>query len=182
MDVLKNHFRAAVSCLLLLGLVLAAGTAITIANGNASQKQKVVAGAIYNFIKFIDWQSAASDRQPFALCLQRYDAAFEPFKQRQVRGKDIQLSVLDAGQAPERCDAVYLNAESAEQDHWLQAFKRLPVLTISERPGFAERGGVIELGEHNNRLIFTINQTAAKAVRLNVGFQLLSLARKVIEP
>ncbi len=115
------------------------------------------------------------------MCLQQHDPAFEPFKKRRIQGKTISIQILDAGSTGENCDVLYLNAAQNNHGDLVKHVKHKPVLTISEQPGFAEQGGMIELGNHNNRLTFSINLLAAKASRLNVGFQLLSLARKVIE-
>ena len=62
-----------------------------------------------------------------------------------------------------------------------EAQENKAVLTISEHRGFIAKGGMIEIGGINNRLIFSINRGAAKKQGLNIGFQLLSLARSVIE-
>ncbi|MGR9014673.1 MAG: YfiR family protein, partial [Gammaproteobacteria bacterium] len=124
---------------------------------------------------------SAGSQATFSLCLQQHDPAFEPFKKRRIQGKAITVQVLDTGNTGENCDVLYLNAAPNNHGDMVKHVKHKPVLTISEQPGFADQGGMIELGNHNNRLTFSINLLAAKASRLNVGFQLLSLARKVIE-
>lgn len=171
---------------LLLIMVIAAGSLVTIAdNYKSTQKQKVIAGAIYKFIKFVDWETPLLENNSvFTLCLQQYDSAFEPMKTRQVKGKTIEIAIVDllnGGQSRNSvCDVFYLNTAQNNHLEILQELKNKSVLTISEQSGFVEAGGVIELGNVNNRLTFSINTQAAKANHLNIGFQLLSLARKVI--
>ena len=182
MDILNKKILTTTSILLLFIVLLAAGTVITIAANNATQKQKVVAGAIFKFIKFVEWENNLGvSQQNFHMCLQQYDSAFEPFTQRKVQGKRIKLLILDAGKQADNCDALYLNTAQSNHVEILKTYKNKSVLTISEQPGFSSQGGVMELGNHNNRLTFIINQRVAKANNLNIGFQLLSLAKNVIE-
>ncbi len=179
MDILNKRLLTTIHALLLLSFLFAAGSLSLQASSGATQKQKVIAGAIYKFIKFVEWEQEIVEARPsFNLCLLQYDAAFEAFKKRQFQGKAIKVLIFK--EKVQACDALYLNA-SLNHDEALQRFKDQPVLTISERQGFAASGGIIELGNHNNRLTFSINQASAKAKRLNIAFQLLSLARKVIE-
>ena len=163
-------------------MLLAAGTVISIADNKATQKQKVVAAAIFKFIKFVEWESnSAVSEESFYMCLQQYDSAFEPFIKRKIHGKTIKLLLLNAEKQAENCDALYLNTAQNNHEEILKSYKNKSVLTISEQPGFSSQGGVMELGNHNNRLTFIINQRVAKANNLNIGFQLLSLAKNVIE-
>ncbi|MGR9014433.1 MAG: hypothetical protein ACU83U_12385, partial [Gammaproteobacteria bacterium] len=81
MDILNRKILTVVCTVLLFAVLLAAGSMTSMAGNNDRQKQKVVAGAIYNFIKFIDWEDGSAGSQAtFSLCLQQHDPAFEPFK------------------------------------------------------------------------------------------------------
>jgi len=181
MDILTKSLRSTVFTLLLISLVVAAGSGITYALNTSTQKQKVIAGAIYKFIKFIEWQDGSvRDSDSFNICLQQYDAAFEPFKTRKMQGKAIQIHLLNETALAANCHVVYMNHDSDNHVDLLQTFKNKSIVTIASDKAFASQGGIIELGNHNNRLSFAINQTVAKANQLNVGFQLLSLANDVI--
>ena len=184
MDILANKMMSRFSMMSLLVVLLFATSSVTsiAENYKASQKQKVIAGAIYKFIKFIEWEdSTRKTAENFNLCLQRYDPAFDPLTKRKVQGKAIQLRLLDKENFTGHCDVLFLNAEENNGIVLLKEFKNKSVLTISEQVGFATQGGIIELGSHNNRLTFSINLLSAKANNLNIGFQLLSLANHVIK-
>jgi hypothetical protein len=58
----------------------------------------------------------------------------------------------------------------------------MPVLTIGEIPGFAKRGGIINLVLEDNKVHFEVNVEAAKEADLNISSRLLALARIVQEP
>ncbi|NOQ36010.1 MAG: DUF4154 domain-containing protein [Methylococcaceae bacterium] len=182
MDILNRKFVTPVYTVFLFILLLASGTMISHANYQASQKQKVIAGAIYKFIKFVEWETEASKSQAsFNVCLLQHDAAFEPFKQRKIQGKAINIVLVDGHENADACHVLYLNLAETDSKKILQSLTNKSVLTISEQAGFAAQGGIVELGNTNNRLTFSINLLAAKAQSLNIGFQLLSLAKKVIE-
>jgi len=181
MDILNRKLLTFLSTTVLFVLLLATGTFISIAANKTTQKQKVMAAAVFKFIKFVDWENnILQSKNSFHMCLQKYDASFEPFIKRKVQGKMIKLIILTAEKKPDRCDALYLNSTHPQAMENFNSYKNTATLTISEQAGFLSQGGIIELGSHNNRLTFSINQLMAKTNQLNIGFQLLSLAKHVI--
>jgi len=54
-----------------------------------------------------------------------------------------------------------------------------PVLTISDIPGFASQGGMIEIKYHNKKLTFVVNLQAVKRAGLYISAQLLQLGEVV---
>lgn len=63
----------------------------------------------------------------------------------------------------------------------LLAINGLPVLTVSDAKGFAEKGILINFYEENKKLRFEINETAVLKSPLKMSYYLLSTAR-IIEP
>ena len=55
------------------------------------------------------------------------------------------------------------------------------VLTIGDAPGFARRGGVIELVKERGRIGFIVNRAAARRSGLRVSSKLLRIAAEVYE-
>jgi hypothetical protein len=53
-------------------------------------------------------------------------------------------------------------------------------LTVSELPGFASRGGVINFFVENNKVRFEINPATAQSEGLKISSQLLSVG-KIVE-
>jgi len=77
-----------------------------------------------------------------------------------------------------------LFVSSSERFHFeevVDAVKALPILTVGEAPGFAERGGMIRLMLEDNRVRFEVNVEAAQHGNLNISSRLLTLAR-IIAP
>ncbi len=69
------------------------------------------------------------------------------------------------------------SSERAHIDELMQIVKTLPILTVGETPGFAERGGVIRFVLEDNRVRFEINVDAAHEADLTISSRLLTLAR-----
>ena len=79
-------------------------------------------------------------------------------------------------------DCNILFVSSSEKEHIPDLFnmvKWLPILTIGETPGFATRGGIINLTLQDNKVRFEVNIEAAKQANLNISSRLLALARIV---
>jgi len=56
-----------------------------------------------------------------------------------------------------------------------------PVLTVSDQPGFAEHGGMIELFRRDRKLRFRINRRAVHAAHLYLSAELLQMADQIID-
>src|SRR6266567_4018128 len=152
-----------------------------------SSEYLIKAGFIYNFAKFVEWPSAAFSQvdspivigvlgtDPFGNVLDRIveDKKIGPrgFVVKRFKwGKDLK-ELKD-------CKIVFVSAsERAHIDEILQSVKGLPILTVGETPGFAERGGVIRFTLEDNRVRFEINVDAAHQADLNISSRLLTLAK-----
>jgi hypothetical protein len=180
MGILNKIFLKKIVPSLLFIIIFIAGITVAKADDRISQKQKVIAGAIYKFMAFITWDSSLNTQTSFNLCLLQHDSAFEPFKNRHFQNKPIKVLLFDGKNKQDHCHVLYLNT-ATQSTTFINNFKNKPILTISQNTGFINQGGIIELEDYNNRLAFSINLLAAKNNNLNIAFQLLSLASKVIE-
>ncbi len=76
---------------------------------------------------------------------------------------------------------VIAESERKNLQNILSLTKNLPVLTISEAPGFAKKGVLINFFEENKKLRFEINETAVLQSPLQMSFYLLNSA-KIVNP
>lgn len=74
---------------------------------------------------------------------------------------------------------VIAETEKKNLQNILTVTRKLPVLTVSEAPSFAEKGVLINFYEENNKLRFEINETAVLQSPLQMSFYLLNSARIV---
>jgi hypothetical protein len=156
-------------------------------DGSDSSEYLIKAGFIYNFAKFVEWPTAAFSQpdspivigvlgtDPFGNVLDRIveDKKIGPrgFVVKRLKwGKDLK-DLKD-------CKIVFVSAsERVHIDEILQSVKGLPILTVGETPGFAERGGVIRFTLEDNRVRFEVNVDAAHQADLNISSRLLTLAK-----
>jgi len=155
-----------------------------------SSEYLIKAGFIYNFAKFVEWPSAAFAQpdspivigvlgtDPFGNVLDRLvqdkKIGQRGFVVRRYKwGKDLK-DLKDLRD----CKILFVSAsEKAHADEIIQLVKWLPILTVGETPGFAERGGVIRFTVEDNRVRFEVNVEVAHQADLNISSRLLTLAK-----
>jgi YfiR/HmsC-like len=175
----------------ILGMTLNWTSAADAQAGDADSSEYLIkAGFIYNFAKFVEWPSAAFSQpdspivigvigtDPFGSVLDHIveDKKIGPrgfVVKRYKGGKDLK-DLKDL----KDCKILFVSAsEKAHVDEILQSVKGLPILTVGETSGFAERGGVIRFTLEDNRVRFEVNVEAAHQADLNISSRLLTLAR-----
>lgn len=139
---------------------------------------------VYNFTKFVSWPAASlADSAGFDICvLGKQDLArkFQSLENQRVHERVIAVKPVAAAADARSCEVLYVEAASlgsASASSTLAAVQNLPVLTISDGAPFILNGGVIELKEHNNKIVFSIDEARADAGQLGISSQLLRLAK-----
>ena len=149
-------------------------------------ESQVKAAYIYNFGKFVRWQAQPQQNSDsFDICV----LGKNPFGQalettvagEKIDGKNI--GVKNVSNLPESSHCKILFISSSEENRLksiLGTTKQLNLLTVSDIPGFAERGGMIELVNVEGRIRFEVNVAAVSDAGLTVSSELLKVALKVI--
>jgi len=164
--------------------------------GDASDSSEylVKAGFIYNFAKFVEWPSTAfaEPDSPIVIGVLGTDP-FGEIINHVVEGKKIGMrgfvvrrfkwsKELKDSKDFKECRILFVSSsEKMRFEEIVEAVKGLPILTVGETPGFAERGGMIRLMLEDNRVRFEVNVDAAHDGNLNISSRLLTLAR-IISP
>jgi len=171
--------RIAVGALL---LGLSANASAQDQNGSDTAEYLIKAGYVYNFAKLVEWPSAAVHKsQPIVIGVLGNDA-FAAVLERVVDGKKIDARPFvvkrlkgqfrDCG-----CHILFVSAaESVRADEIIQFQNAASVLTISEAPDFARRGGIIALVLQDSKVRFAVNVDAASQAALTISSRLLALA------
>ena len=156
---------------------------------SVSSEYLIKAGFIYNFANLVQWPANAFTQpdspivigilgeDPFGTVLDRVLAG------KKVNGRIFLVKRLKSVPDLKECHIVFVS--SSEIAHLAEAIhlvKGMPILTIGEIPGFARRGGIINLFLEDNKVHFEVNVEAAKEADLNISSRLLALARIVQEP
>ena len=75
------------------------------------------------------------------------------------------------------CHVLFISrSENDRVEQILQNLQGRNILTVSDIPDFAARGGMIELFMEKNKIRMRINLSAVKAAGLNISSKLLRLA------
>lgn len=170
------------ACWLLLGALPASPQA------DDNTEYKVKLAFLYNFAQFVQWPSEAfrGADAPLTICV----AGENPFRGelaqglrgRKAGGHPIEIKRIKTGDNPNACHLIFVRAEEKRATERILASLRGSTLTVGETKGFAQRGGVINLTQENNKLSFEINVDAANQTRLKISSKLLALAKIVGGP
>jgi len=184
---LMRRSRLTVAVLLCLSLALGANAQSS--DSAASSEYLIKAGFIYNFAQLVQWPSVVFSQadspivigilgtDPFGTTIDRV------VENKKLDGRNLVVKRLKWGKdLKDLKDCNILFVSSSEKEHIPDLFnmvKWLPILTIGETPGFATRGGIINLTLQDNKVRFEVNIEAAKQANLNISSRLLALARIV---
>jgi len=168
-----------------LGLVLGASCPAPAVAQSVSEDQ-LKAVYMFNFAKFVDWptETLRTSDAPMNFCVLGRSPASDELD-ASIRGKAINTHIISVRhlrgiEEIKDCHLVFLAASAGKQHlKLLQAARGLPMLLVSESPGFARAGGAIDFVIENGKLIFEVNQNAAESVHLRISSKLLALARIV---
>ena len=199
---MKNKFYILV--ILLIEALIASPAAGADLDGERAQLIK--AAFLCNFIKFVDWPNEdtpnSDDFVIMVIGSQDFTKAFDPVKDKQIKGKPVTVKYIDTlsnlkySKAKDKAGfeetiatlkkshIVFIDstdsASEVNPEFIIEALKEAPVLIVGEHPDFLEKGGHINFLQENNKIRFEINLSAAKKNQIKITAQLLKLARRII--
>ncbi|MFB3909059.1 MAG: YfiR family protein [Candidatus Eisenbacteria bacterium] len=198
---IRGNGRASRFLLLLLSSsALAAGAALALPRPSLGQEidpvreSWVKAGFVLNFLRFTAWppESFAGPTDPVRVVVLG-DERLADHLQEIVRDERIDSGLREI--LVERSAAEWSSAGAGVRAiHLLYVARSIegripsilhdadgfPVLTVSDAPGFADRGGMLGLVVQEGRLGFEANPGAIERARLAVSSKVLRLARRVV--
>ncbi|ATX81247.1 protein of unknown function (DUF4154) [Mariprofundus ferrinatatus] len=137
---------------------------------------------IFNFIRFTEWPENDSGQGDSATTLNilNNDRILEILEAIAAKPAGRQVGLKLQSCKDEACiqgsSVLYIGeSEWSGLDPLLKLVDGRPILTISDIPGFAERGGMIEIKYHNEKLTFAVNLQAVERAGLYISAQLLQL-------
>jgi hypothetical protein len=137
------------------------------------------------FTRFIDWPPGAlPDGTPFVVCIEgtgeTADSLFELARSAKWKGHLGRAQRVHGAGELAGCHLLYLSpSEAPRLPQLLKAVADKPILTVSDGPGFAEQGVLVNLYEEQGLMKFEINLAAVKRTGLVFSSQLLRLGRLV---
>ncbi|HED15663.1 MAG TPA: YfiR family protein [Gammaproteobacteria bacterium] len=155
----------------------------------ASSEYDLKAAFIEKFLHFIKWpagSTAYEDETGFTICI----AGINPFKgslEQAARLSRFNNNAIQVKQVAEYdkitdCHVLFISSTSdIKLKKILALTKGQPILTISDSPGYAVDGVIINFYPRNKSLGFEINRQAAVAAQITISSRLLKLAN-IVEP
>lgn len=150
-------------------------------------ESQVEAAYLYNFGKFVKWpdeRSSGSDSRE--ICVLGKDP-FGGVLDSTVAGESIDGKKITVGrpaniQDTSQCSILFVSSSEVNRlGPIFAAAQRSRVLTVSNIPHFAERGGIIEFVIQQGRIRFAVNRRAAEESHVILSSELLKVAVKVID-
>ena len=102
--------------------------------------------------------------------------------EKTVRGKGIQIKRLRRLDDLRSCHILFISkSEKSNLPIILDKIADKSILTVSDIPDFARRGGMIHLYTENNKVRFIIHTRAAEKAGLKLSAKLLTLTKNLSE-
>ena len=165
-----------------LGLLAGAGllwATAAVAGPDDALENKVKAAYLYHLTKFVSWPAPAGEQ--LRLCVQgdsQLGALRAELSNRQVNNRPLLIDPEHSGD-PAQCQLLFLGSAVRQPADVLARVRSLPVLTVGDSEGFAQRGGVIGFYAESGRIRLEINPEAARSANLKISAKLFELARTV---
>ncbi len=149
----------------------------------ATREEAIKAGIVYNLTKFTVWPNDAMSENYLNICVfgKQHDDGFDALAGKVVMGKALMIKRNPNDRDIHTCQLAYIKNTSQKKIYKiLNKCKSQPILTVSESLDFINHGGMIGLVAFDNHVGFEANIKAINSEGINIGAQLLKLAKRVI--
>jgi YfiR/HmsC-like len=181
----RPPWRGPVPWLALLSALASLAAVCHAGDDQGQLEYEVKTAFLYNFAKFVQWPAdAVSGGAPIRLCILGQDP-FGSLLESGLRGKTLGEKPIEIGRLSDArqvtgCQVLFISAsERSQAAAILEVLSARPILTVSEIPGFAADGGMVNFYIEDRRIRFEINPKSAARCGLRISSQLLKLSRIV---
>jgi len=163
------------------------GAAVVLGEPPVHSLKELEAAYLYNILLFIHWPG--QQRERLTICIlddEGMGAFLKPAANKPIKGSSQSMGVkLLTSNFKVRdlkfCSLLFISKKDGPDIKQILAkSKGLPLLTVSDFPGFVKHGGMIGLVIRHGRLRWQINQAAAREAGLSFAAQILRNADIVI--
>lgn len=151
-------------------------------SGEDRLEYQVKAAFLFNFLKFVEWPSVASDR-PWVIGIlghNPFDGALEQtVRGKVVNGHPVEVRHYARPADVNHCNILFIGRGDYERTgaQLESLFQEPGLLTVGEAAGFLKSGGIINFYLLDNHVHFEIRPALARSAGLHVSAQLLKLGR-----
>lgn len=144
---------------------------------------EVKAAFLVNFAKYVEWPEKAfpDPDAPFTIGVLGPNPFGDTLARltgdQELNGRKMAIEQSEDIKELAACQIVFLSGPDRQSTPAeLEALKDLPVLTVGEQAGFAERGGTVNFVVVETKVKFEINVASANRTELKMSPRLLKLA------
>lgn len=153
-------------------------------NAEPLKSSEVKAVFIYKFLKFIEWPEI-EEKSTINICTvgnEEINESIDVINSMMHEQKKINVQKKTKKKNLANCKVIFLGEiEPGQTKKILKFSKENSILTISQKKGFLEKGGIINFLIINNRVNFEINNKSAKESGIKISSKLLRTAKRVIK-
>ncbi len=145
----------------------------------SNAEDRVKTAITFKITRFITWPTAVDRITLCALGTDEFIDTLKSMTGKVSKGRKIEVLEQSArSKISDQCNILYLdNTNNDTTQRILNYLKGKPVLTISDREGFAEQGGIVGLFRSEKKIRFAINLKSTREAGLVISSQLLNLAK-----
>ena len=179
----KGIFRTVLLCLFVLASVLASVQSRA-GSFSSDELEAAFIGQLFNYVELPGPSLRKDSLEPFVVSVVGTSPLLQELNKlaltKAVNGRKIVIQSVESGDKIKKSHAVVILSENKEAlDQTLKKLKGTGILTISQNPGFASRGVMVNFFVEGEKVRFEINAKSLKNEKITVSSQLLKLARLV---
>lgn len=164
----------------LLALLLSSAALVSPVLAQDVSEYGMKAVLFYRLSQFVYWPGAQPPPRPTILCVVGRNPFGSALQQIDASSGDVSIRIAPPDLAA--CHLLFIpRSEAGNMNNWLEQAGSRQMITVSDLPGFARAGGMIELPLEGERVAIVLNRSAARLRGFEFNAQLLRLAR-VIDP
>lgn len=141
------------------------------------------AAYIEKIVNFVDWPNLSGDKE-FVIAVYKNEVLAKVFahffsEEVFIDGMRVSIKSISTLKEIEACHVLFIDTDTKELEKLLENLRGIPVLTISDKPGYANNGVMINFYIDNNKIKFELNPAEFKKASLSVNYMLYKVAKIV---
>jgi hypothetical protein len=139
--------------------------------------------------RFITWPDTAAGSfsdttEPFIIGVFGKDTILSVLKKtfagKKIKGKQVKIREFSLVSEIPHCHLLFIaTSMKTALPVIIPIISNLPILTVGDTPGYAERGTILNLSLENSKVRFKINESAALASGLKISYLLMKMGKVV---
>lgn len=106
----------------------------------------------------------------------------ELYKNQKINNLPVEVHYVTKVEDIGESDVLFITLSNIKEvENAIEYAQENSIISISEKRGFAQRGGIIQIGFLSQKPYFIINNAAAIKSKINISSQLLAIAKEVIK-